>query len=150
MKLLKLLFKCLLISFGVIVLLLLTLSFWRLSGLFGHDLNQGGKAYYDYAPNGQYKAMGVYFQDEVVSYQLVLNKNEEVIYIARLWSEDDTPRRRPLWMNLKDEYADSYDYVSMSYMVDIPLPVPFYERWYAWLFMNVRNVDLDKLEMIPD
>ncbi|MFM2591291.1 hypothetical protein [Vibrio sp. TBV020] len=149
MKLLELIFKCLCISFGVIVLLLLTLSFWRLSGLFGHDLNQGGKAYYDYAPDSQYKAMGVYFQGEVVSFQLVLNHNEDVIYVARLWSEKDAPRRAPLWLGQSFTSTD-YDRVSMSYMTETPLPGPFYERWYAWLFMTVRNVDLDKLEMIPD
>jgi hypothetical protein len=147
MKKLRSLFNYLLIT-GLLALVLIFL-FWNTSGLTGNDLNQGGDAFYDYAPDGQYKTMRVYFKDEGLIH-LVLDKKDNVIYVAKLWGEEDAPRKRPLWMSLEGEYSDSYDYVSMSYMIDIPLPVPFYERWYAWLFMNVRNVDLDKLEMIPD
>ncbi|MDC5842175.1 hypothetical protein OPW33_22875 [Vibrio europaeus] len=136
-----------LLSLGLLMFILIFL-FWNTSGLTGNDLNQGGKAYYDYAPDGQYKAMLVFFYDER-PFQFVLDKGGEAIYIARLWSEEDAPRKSPLWMSSENEYVDSYNYVSMSYMVDIPLPVPFYERWYTWLFMTVRNVDLDKLEMVP-
>lgn len=150
MKLFKLIFKSLLISSGVFLLLLFVLAFWRLSGLFGQDLNQGGDAYFDLAPDGQYMTMRVYFQDDESLIHLVLNKEKEVIYVSKFRDEADAPLHSPLWMSYEGMHVQTYDYVAMSYMTEVPLPVPFYERWYAWLFMNARNVDLDKLEMIPD
>jgi len=131
------------------LLLILIFFFWNTSELTGNDLNQGGKAHYDYAPDGQYKAMRIYFQDEIVSFQMVLDKNDEVIYVARLW-DSDAYILTTIWVNREDKLDVAYDYVAVSYDNNIHLPVPFYERWYAWLFMTVRNVDLDKLEMIPD
>lgn len=147
MKKLRSLFNYLLIT-GLLALVLI-FFFWNTSGLAGNDLNQGGKAYYDYAPDGKYKAMMVYFQDEVASFQLVLDENEDVIYVSR-FRDNTYPLVHTIWMSNQNALDAAYDYVAMSYDHDIDLPVSFYERWYAWLFMNVRNVDLDKLEMIPD
>ncbi|KOO13041.1 hypothetical protein AKJ18_20670 [Vibrio xuii] len=149
MKVLRLIFKCLFVLIGAGLLLVGALAFWGLSGLIGQDLNQGGDAIYDYAPDGQYKAMRVYFQDEAEAYQLVLDANEGVIYVAKFGNIDQS-LGITVWANADDEHAATYNYVRMSYQNFIFLPVPFYERWYAWLFMNVRNVDLDKLKMIPD
>lgn len=136
-----------LLSLSLFTLILIFL-FWNTSGLTGNDLNQGGSAYYDYAPDEQYKAMRTYFQDER-PFQLVLDKGGEVIYVAR-FGNTDALMGVTVWANSDDEHTTTYNYVRMSYDNIIALPVPFYERWYAWLFMNVRNVDLDKLEMIPD
>lgn len=146
MKRFKLLLKYLLGS--ALLLLIFVFFFWNTSALIGEELNQGGKAYYDYAPDGQYMAMQVYFNDGD-SIQLVLNKEGNVIYAVKVWEEMDISRRGALWLGHSYTSTD-YDRVSMSYMTEIPLPVPFYERWYARLFMTVRNVNLDNLEMIPD
>ncbi|MGD8110247.1 hypothetical protein [Vibrio sp. TRT 17S01] len=146
MKQFRSLFKYLLCA--LFILLVLTFFFWNTSALVGKDLNQGGQAYYDYAPDKQYKAMEVYFHDER-PLQLVLDKESRIIYVKKISDEMDVSRLGPIWLG-QNQTDTEYTGVSISYMTEIPLPVPFYERWYAWLFMTIRNVDLDKLKMISD
>ncbi|MGD8110248.1 hypothetical protein [Vibrio sp. TRT 17S01] len=129
------------------VLLVLIFFFWNTSALIGKDLNQGGKAYYSYAPDEQYMAIEAYFQGERPLH-LVLDQKNNVIYVAKV-GDEEISLLTIIWSDSGDKLATSYNNVRMSYMTEILLPVPFYERWYAWLFMTVRNVDLDKLEMIP-
>ena len=137
MKKLKLTIKYFILLFVFILPVVYLLS--------GEKLDENGRAYYDLAPDGKYKAMLVYINGQPFGYQMVINEDSDVVYVAKNGKDDVTPGVY-IWGSNKHE---TYDYVSMIYGENIELPPSYFEQFYAWFFVHIKSFNLSRMEMKP-
>ncbi len=135
MKELTLVIKFIFLFFILTILLIISYLF------ISDSLDTHATGYYEVSPDGNYTAMLIFFEHKPYYYRTLLD-NDNFIFISKGGRDDNFPKYF-IWMKSKGDNK----YVSMVYDKKIYLPPSYFERFYAWIFVKVKGLNVKNIEM---